>query len=345
MAKVKLDTIVNFTTQFSSMINAHIPLLKILTNLEKDVLDPKFAEILKNIKIDVEKGYDFADCLKKYPDVFDTIYVNMVKAGMESGKLDVTLHQLSIYLQKAAQTKNKIQSALSYPKFMLIAMLIIMGLMLIQVIPMFEKMFANSKEELPYLTQVVIYISEALRDNLLFISIFIVSIFVLVKLYLSTHSGKKLFDYIKINIFFLVTLNKKASISKFIRTLGVLTMSDINILKAVKLSQSSASNIIIEEKVAEASELIEKGYGISEAFKKVDIFPDIIVQMISSGEESGQLGELLISSAEYYDDQIDNELKSVISLINPVITVVMGIFIAVMMLAIFMPIFNMGDTF
>jgi type II secretory pathway component PulF len=345
MAKIKLDTIVNFTTQFSSMINAHIPLVKILTNLQKDVLDKRFARILREIIEDVEKGYDFAKSLKKHPDAFDTIYVNMVNAGMQSGKLNIILKQLSIYLTKAAHTSNKIKSALSYPKFMLISMSFIMTLMLVKVIPMFEKMFNNSNKDLPELTQAVVYLSQILRENLFFIFIFIFTIFIGIKLYSKTKSGIKLIDNIKINIYFLGTLNKKSAISKFIRTFGVLTQSDITILRAIKLSKSSAANVIIEEKLEEVIIMIEKGYGISEAFKNVDIFPDIIIQMISSGEESGQLGDLLISSADYYDDQIDNELKSVIGLINPVITVFMGLFIAMLMMAIFMPIFQMGDTF
>jgi len=345
MARIKLDTIVNFTTQFSSMINAHIPLVKILVNLQKDVLDKRFSNILKLIIEDVEKGYDFAKSLKKHPDAFDTIYVNMVNAGMQSGKLDIILKQLSIYLTKAAQTANKIRSALSYPKFMLISMTFIMGLMLVKVIPMFEKMFSNSNKELPQLTQIVVSMSEILRENLFLIIIFIVGSFILFKIYSKTKNGTRLIDNLKINIYFLGTLNKKSAISKFIRTFGVLTQSDITILRAIKLSKSSASNVIIEEKLEEVIVMIEKGYGISESFKNVEIFPDIIIQMISSGEESGQLGDLLISSADYYDDQIDNELKSVIGLINPVITVFMGLFIASLMMAIFMPIFQMGDTF
>ena len=345
MAQIKLDTLVNFTTQFSSMINAHIPLMKILINLEKDVLDVKFAKVLADIRGDVEKGYDFAHSLKKHPDAFDTIYVNMVNAGMESGRLDTVLNQLSIYLTKASQTANKIKSALSYPKFMGIAMLLIMSLMLIKVIPMFEKMFSNSKQELPQLTQMVVQLSDALRNNLFLIVVLISASYMALKIYTKTTKGKRTVDKLKISLPYIGTLNKKSSISKFIRTFGVLTISDVPILKAVRLSKSSSANIFIEEKIVEVTLMIEKGYGIAEAFKKIDIFPDIIIQMISSGEESGQLGELLISSANYYDDQIDNELKAVIGLINPVMTVFMGIFIATLMMAIFMPIFQMGDMY
>jgi type IV pilus assembly protein PilC len=345
LAKIKLDTIVNFTTQFSAMISAHIPLVKILKNLEKDVLDLRFASILKKIREDVEKGNDFATSMKKHPEAFDTIYVNMVNAGMQSGKLDIILKQLSTYLNKASKTANKIKSSLAYPKFMLVAMIVIMTLMLVKVIPMFEKMFSNSKNDLPQLTKIVINLSDFLRENLFIIIFIMIVAYIFLFLYLKTKNGIKIFDTLKIKALFIGTLNKKSSISKFIRTFGVLTSADVPILKAIKLSKSSASNVIIEAELENIVELIERGYGISEAFKKVEIFPDIIIQMISSGEESGNLGELLISSADYYDDQIDNELKSIIALINPTITVIMGLFIALLMMSIFMPIFQMGDMY
>jgi type II secretory pathway component PulF len=345
MSKIKLDTIVNFTTQFASMINAKIPLVKVLYNLQKDTLDKRFSKVLKNLKEDVEKGGDFAICLSKYPEAFDSIYVNMVNAGMQSGKLDIILTQLSIYLKKAAQTTNKVKSALSYPKFMLFAMTAVMSLMLIKVIPMFEKMFNNSKQELPQLTQIVVTLSQFFRNNIFIIIVFIVVIYVSIKIYTQTTMGKKMMDKLKISIFIIGALNKKSSISKFIRTFGVLTISDVPLLKAIKLSKSSANNIYIEEKIQEVVLMIEQGYGIAEAFKQIQIFPDIIIQMITSGEEGGNLGELLIGSADYYDDQIDNELKSIIALINPIITIFMGLFIALLMMAIFMPIFQMGDMY
>jgi type IV pilus assembly protein PilC len=344
MAKVKLDILVNFTTQFSAMIEAEIPLTKVLDNLQKDTLNKDFSSILKKIKEDVEKGIDFSKAISKYPNVFNTIYINMVRAGMESGKLNVTLNQLGIYLTKSTQTINKIKAALAYPKFMLFAMLIVGGFLLISIIPMFEKMFLNASKELPWLTQAAISSSNFLRDNLFILIGILFILFILIKLFLNTPKGKLFYDFFKLNLPFIGTLNKKSSVSKFIRTFGVLTLADIPILNAIKLSKSSASNIIIENSIEEVILNIEKGDSINDAFRKVGIFPDIILQMINSGEESGKLGELLISSANYYDDQIDNELKSLVSLINPIMTVIMGLFILGIMAAIFMPIFQMGDT-
>jgi type IV pilus assembly protein PilC len=326
------------------MIKAHIPLVKTLDNLQKDILDRNFASVVKEIKEDVEGGVDFSDAISKHPDVFDSIYMNMVRAGMESGKLDVTLVQLSTYLTKAAQTANKIKSALSYPKFMGIAMVSVMTLMLVKVIPMFEKMFANGNKELPVLTQYAIAASDFLREDGIFLLVFLVLVWFGLKAFVATSGGRKILDNIKLKMFFLGRLNHKSAVSKFIRTFGVLVGSDVPILKAIRLSKSSCANVILEERVDEIAEMVEKGYDISEAFREVEVFPDIVVQMINSGEESGNLPELLINSAEYYDDQIDNELKSVVSLINPVMTVVMGIFIGALMAAIFMPIFQMGDT-
>lgn len=344
MAKIKLDILVNFTTQFAAMIEAQIPLTRVLENLQKDILNKEFAKILKTIKEDVEKGIDFSKAIAKHPDVFNTIYMNMIRAGMESGKLNVTLKQLSLYLTKASQTANKIKSALAYPKFMFIAMTIVGSFLLISIIPMFEKMFLNASKELPLLTQIAMSSSEFLRENIFLLIGILFFGFFLIKFFFSTPKGRLFYDFLMLNLPFVGKLNKKSSISKFIRTFGVLTLADISILKAIKLSKSSSSNIIIENSIDEIILNIEKGDSINDAFRKVGIFPDIILQMINSGEESGNLGELLISSANYYDDQIDNELKSLVSLINPIMTVIMGLFILAIMAAIFMPIFEMGDT-
>ena len=344
MAKIKLDIIVAFTTQFSSMTKAHIPLLKSIDNLQKDIMDKNFKNILAKIKEDVKKGIDFSETLEKFPNVFDKIYVNMVKAGMESGKLAVTLNQLNIYLIKAAQTANQIRTALSYPKFMAVAMVVVASGMLTFVIPMFEKMFKKAEKDLPTVTQVAITASKFLRNHYIEMIVFFIGFYFGLKYYLSTKHGKKVVDNIKLKLPILGELNKKTAISKFIRTFGVLVQSDVVILKAIELSKSSAGNIVIENKIDEVVEKIKKGYEIAEAFKEVEIFPDIIIQMIHSGEEGGNLYELLISSSDYYDDQVDSELKSIVSLINPIMTVIMGLFVAALMAAIFLPIFDMGNN-
>jgi type IV pilus assembly protein PilC len=342
--KIKLNSVVTFTTQFASMIGAHIPLVKTIDNLEGDMTDKDLKPILSAVSSDVKRGVEFTDAIAEHPNAFDTIYVNMVGAGMASGKLDMTLKQLSTYLTKRAETANKVKSAFSYPIFMFIAMITIVTMMLIFVIPMFEKIFANSKKELPEATQIAIILSNFLQEYWMFIILTIVIIVFTIKVYITTEGGRRRVDSIKIKIPLLGVLNSKSSISKFIRTFGVLVKSDVPILKAIKLAKSSSANIIIEESIDNIVDMIERGYGVAEAFKEVELFPDIVIQMISSGEESGNLDELLISTANYYDDQVDNSIKSIVSLINPISTVIIAVFVAGLMFAVFLPIFEMGDA-
>ena len=341
---IKLNTIVTFTTQFASMIGAYIPLVKTIDNLKEDMTDKDFKPVLETISDDVKRGVDFADAISTHPNAFDTVYVNMVGAGMASGKLDMTLMQLSIYITKRAETVNKVKSALSYPIFMFLAMTVIIIMMLIVVIPMFEKLFASSGKELPAPTQVAISLSHFLQNNWGILIITIVLVVVSIKLYIATKGGRRRLDSIKIKMPLFGILNKKSAISKFIRTFGVLVKSDVPILRAIKLAKSSSANVVIEQSIDDIVAMIERGYGIAEAFREVGLFPDIVIQMISSGEESGNLDELLISTANYYDDQVDNDIKAIVSLINPISTVIIGIAIAGLLFAIFLPIFELGDT-
>jgi type IV pilus assembly protein PilC len=342
--EIKLNTIVTFTTQFSSMIGAYIPLVKTIDNLRDDINDKDFKPILNSVSEDINRGVDFADSIAKYPSAFDTVYVNMVGAGMASGKLDMTLKQLSIYLTKRAETANKVKSAMSYPIFMFSAMVIIMIMMLIFVIPMFQKLFESSGKELPEATQIAIAMSEFLQNNWGSLIIAIVAIIAILKAYISTEGGRRNLDLLKIKIPLFGILNSKSAISKFIRTFGVLVKSDVPILKAIQLAKSSSANVIIESSIDDIISMIERGYGVAEAFREVGIFPDIVIQMISSGEESGNLDELLISTANYYDDQVDNDIKAIVSLINPISTVVISLGVAGLLFAVFMPIFQLGDT-
>jgi len=345
MAKdIKLNTIVTFTTQFASMIGAYIPLVKTIDNLKEDITDKDFKSVLNTISNDIKRGIDFADAIAQHPNAFDTVYINMVGAGMASGKLDMTLKQLSSYIVKRAETTNKVKSALSYPLFMFTAMIAIMVMMLIFVLPMFQKLFEESGKELPTATQIAITMSEFLQNNWHILIIVIIVIIISIKAYVATNRGRRRLDLIKIKMPIFGILNSKASISKFIRTFGVLVKSDVPIVKAIELSKSSSANLIIEESIDEIVEMINKGYGVTEAFREVGLFPDIVIQMISSGEESGKLDELLISTANYYDDQVDNEIKAIVSLINPISTVIISLGVAGLLFAVFLPIFQLGDT-
>jgi type IV pilus assembly protein PilC len=209
---------------------------------------------------------------------------------------------------------------------------------------MFEKLFASSGKELPKATKIAIEMSQFLQAHWFALIISITATIFLIKFYISTEGGRERLDLIKIKMPLFGILNSKSSVSKFIRTFGVLVKSDVPILKAIKLAKSSSANVIIEKSLDDVVDMIERGYGVAEAFKEVGLFPDIVIQMISSGEESGNLDELLINTANYYDDQVDNDIKAIVSLINPISTVIISLGVSGLLFAVFLPIFQMGDT-
>ena len=342
--KVKYNTIVNFSVQLAALIKANLPLVNALSTLSKEMEDKTFKRKLEEIKEDVSRGVDFGDAMSEHKNIFDNLYINMVKAGMKTGKLGNTLTQLSEYLTKVAETREKIKSALSYPIFMLIFMLITTLIQLMVVLPKFEGIFSSFGKELPGPTLLLINISHFLRDYWYLIAAIVGSIIFAIISFLKTENGRYLWDEHKLKIPIVGPLMYKSSMAKMTRTLGVLTENEVPILDAMELVVTSSDNVFIEDKLLTVKDGIERGKLISESFKDAEIFPDIIPQMLSSGEQSGTLPFLLLSCSNFYDNQVDETLKSIVSLVQPTITVVMGLVIGGIMIAMFLPIFDMGSV-
>jgi type IV pilus assembly protein PilC len=307
-------------------------------------MNRNLLSVLRTLKEDVERGVDFGRAVAKHPKVFDPIYVNMIKAGMAIGRLDQTLQQLRDYMQKTADTKNKVRSALTYPMFMIGFMIFTLLLMVFKILPMFQQIFASFGNRLPLITQVFLHLSDVITDYF-HVGIICLGIITVVAFYLlKTPWGRFSWDKYKLRIPLVGDLMKKAALAKFIRTLATLTQSEVPILDSLSLVSTSGNNKYLEYKVNQASEMIERGVSIAGAFKKTEFFPETVVQMIGSGEQTGNLDRLLISAANFYDDQVDESIKSLVSLINPILTVVIGGAIGLMMIAIFLPIFELGGV-
>lgn len=344
MARVKYNTLVIFTNQLSAMISADLPLGRILGSLSKESLSRHLHSVIMAIKNDVERGVDFGRAVSKHPQIFDAIYVNMIKAGMATGRLDTTLRQLSEYMEKSAETKSKVRSALAYPIFMMGFLIITVTLMVFKILPMFEKMFSSFDQELPLPTRILLQLADFITNyyhiGLLFTGIVVVGVIY----FLKTPWGRITWDEYKLKIPIFGDLIKKAALAKFVRTFATLIQSEVPILDSLSLVSTSGDNKYLELKINQAGEMIERGMSITGAFRKTQFFPETIMQMISSGEETGKLDQLLISAANFYEDQVDEAIKSVVALINPVLTVVIGGTIGMMMIAIFLPIFDIGGS-
>jgi len=338
MFNVKYNNIVIFTNQFASMYAANLPLIKIFDSLSSEKMNKRLLSVIKQIKDSVVNGTDLGVAFAKHPKIFNPIYVNMVNAGIASGELAETLKHLSQYMEKTSEVKGKVKSALTYPIFMLCFLFFVSGIMVFKILPMFEEMFKKSGKEMPWLTKWFLEFSHLVINNFHIGLIFIIFIIFFIIILLKTNSGRLLWDRFKLNIIIFGDLMKKAAIAKFLRTFSTLIQNEVNIIDSLNLVFSSADNKFLELKLKYIRDLIERGVRISDAFKNADFFPETVLQMISSGEETGNIDKLLINAANFYDAQVDDSVKSIVSLINPILTLFIGSVVAVMIIALYLPI-------
>lgn len=344
MASVNLTNLLIFTNQFSSMMRSHLALVDVLRNLGDETPHRVLREIIHEITEDVEHGVDFGDALANHPSVFDKVFVNVVRSGMASGRLGESLQQISGFLTKSDQVQRKVRSALSYPIFMLVAFFLVFNAQVFFILPRFQKMFENFKRDLPAPTQLLMAIGDFWKSYWYVIFIVIAIVVVGVISWLATEDGRYLWDRYKLRLPIIGRMWRIGALSRFMRTLGVQASNEVELLQALHLSALSCGNVYIQETLFQIVDDIEMGRGIAEAFRQHEVFSGIVLQMISAGEESGSLDELLISAADYFENLLDNEISTVTGLINPILTVVIGLAIAGMMVATFLPVFEMGKA-
>ena len=345
MARVKYSALLIFTSQLSAMIGANLPLVRILDGLSKESLSRHLLTVIRKVKNDVESGVDFGYAVAQHPKVFDAIYVNMVKAGMATGRLDKTLKQLTEYMEQTAETKGKLKSAFAYPLFMLVFLSIVFFIMVFKILPNFEKLFATFGDHgLPLPTQIMMGFGHFIKNHFHWIVLCIALLTIAIVFILKNAATRFLWDKYKLKVPLFGDLMKKASIGKFLRAFAVLTQSEVLILDSLNLVAGAGYNKYLEFKINQTADMVERGISVAGAFQRTRFFPDIIIQMISSGEETGNLGNLLESAANFYDDQVDEAISSMVALINPAVTLLVGATIGLMMIAIFLPIFELGST-
>lgn len=344
MARVSFTDLMIFTNQFAAMLRSQLPLLDVMDNLAKETPHRYFSEILQDICDDVRHGVELSDAFKVYDHVFDRIYINIIRSGMMSGKLADALTQLASYMTKAEETRGKLKSAMSYPIFLLVAFFAVFNGMIFFVLPRFQKIFANFGGGLPAPTQILVNMGDFWRNYWLFIIGGIATAVVLIGIWLSTREGRLLWDEVKLKMPVMGRLWRMAALARMVRTLAVQFHNEVNILEALELAGSSCGNVYIEDVMYDIADSVERGSGIAQAFREYEIFSGIVLQMVASGEQTGKLDELLLSAAEYFEKLLDNEIETWTSLLNPMMTALIGGAIAGMMVAVFMPVFEMGKT-
>jgi type IV pilus assembly protein PilC len=342
--KVTGKDIVVFTRQLSTMIDAGLPLVQGLEILGNQQENPTFKKILLQIRSDVETGTTFADALKKHPKVFDTLFCNMVEAGEIGGILDTILSRLSIFMEKSMVLKKRVKGAMTYPVICLCISIVILGVILIFVVPVFEKMFADFGAALPVPTQIVVNLSNIVKNNFLYMVAFVVMCFFIFKKVYATERGEKKIDAMILNLPVFGDLVRKVSVAKFSRTLGTMLRSGVPILESLNVVSRTSGNKVIETAVFRTADAISEGRPIAEPLEETGVFPSMVVQMINVGEAVGALDAMLEKIADFYDEEVDQAVENLTAMIEPFMMVFLGGMIGGLVVAMYLPIFKMGEV-
>ncbi len=340
---VKAKELVLFSRQLSTLVSAGVPLVQGLSILEEQVESKLFKSIVHQIKDDIEAGQSITDALRKHPNAFEELYVSMIKAGEVGGILDIILERLSAYLEAAENLKGKVKGAMMYPLVVSIIATAVTLFLLMGVIPTFSSIFAGFGAELPWITQLLINVSFGLRRFWFLVLGAPVIGFVVLKQYAKTEIGRRNLDSVMLKLPIFGVLLKKVAVAKFTRTLGTLIKSGVPILSALETVAKTSGNRVIEIAIMTARESVKEGERIAIQLKKANIFPPMVIQMVAIGEETGNLDTMLAKIADFYDQEVDTAVKALTSMIEPIIIVVMGVVIGFIVIAMFLPMFELGS--
>jgi len=342
--KVTGKDIVIFTRQLSTMIDAGLPLVQCLEILSKQQENSTFRKTLGDIQSDVESGTTFADSMRKHPKVFDNLYSNMIEAGETGGILDTILSRLAIFMEKAMALKKKVKGAMTYPAICLAISLLILVVILVFVIPVFEEMFAQMDAELPIPTQIVVALSNAFKENLIWIILPVIAVIYIFKKIYNTEKGRLRIDQTFLRLPVVGILIRKVAVAKFTRTLSTMLQSGVPILEALQVVARTAGNKVIERAVFRVSDSIAEGRPIAEPLEESGVFPNMVVQMINVGESVGALDTMLEKIADFYDEEVDQAVSNLTAMIEPFMMVFLGGMIGTLVVAMYLPIFQMAGN-
>ncbi|MCS6838962.1 MAG: type II secretion system F family protein [Bdellovibrionaceae bacterium] len=331
-----------FTRQFSTLISAGIPILDSLKILGEGKKNPTLKEVLSKVQASIQQGKKLGDALGAHGNIFDRLYVNMVKAGEEAGILDGILQRLSVYLEKAEKIKKQIKSAMVYPVSIIVLALIVITGILIFIVPKFQELY-KGKKELPALTQMVVDMSHFIIEKWYLVIAFILGVpFIFFQWYRSAE-GRELVERFLIRAPVLGEVVQKAAIARMTRTLSTLLSAGVPVIDALEIAAKTAGNVVIEETLLRCKESVIQGKSIGLPLSKEKMIPDMVAQMVTIGEASGTLDTMLGKVADFYEDDVENAIKAATSLIEPVLMVVVGGFIAFLVIAIYLPIFDVAS--
>ena len=343
--KIRSEELVVFVRQFATMIDAGLPLVQCLEILATQEPNKTFKRILMDVKNSVEAGATFADSLKRHPQTFDTLFVNLVAAGEIGGILDTILNRLATYIEKNVKLKRKVKGAMMYPIGIAVVAIGVVAALLKYVIPTFEQMFADfGNAKLPSLTQLVINMSHWFQANFTYVVIAGVVSFIGIKKFFATARGRRLLDKTLLKLPIVGKLLRKVAVAKFTRTLGTMIASGVPILDALDIVAKAANNVIIEEGIQFVRDRISEGSNMADPLAQTKVFPSMVVQMIAVGESTGAMDTMLQKIADFYEDEVDVAVDSLTKQLEPIMMVVIGGIVGTVLIAMYLPIFEVAGN-
>jgi type IV pilus assembly protein PilC len=342
--KVKSKELQIFTRQFSTLINSGIPIVQAIDILLKQAESVAMKACLTSVKAGLEKGKRLAESIDGWPRVFDRLYVSLVKAGEEGGVLDTILNRLAAYIEKSNKLKSKVVGAMWYPAGILIVSFLVISLLLVFVIPKFEAIFKGAGQELPELTQWVIAASHLLQHYFIFVLMAIAGTVIMVKRYYATPAGRETIDSITIQIPVFGTLIQRSCISRFTRTMSTMLAAGVSIIETLEICENVVGNAVVEKALKRCKIAISEGKSITQPLSQEAYMPSMVVQMIGVGEATGNMDAMLGKIADFYDEEVENAVNAMTSMMEPLIMVFLGGIIAIVVVAMYLPIFQMAGA-
>src|SRR5690348_11423400 len=341
---IKMRDIVIFTRQFSTMINAGLPLVQALSILAEQSENPVLKDVTRQVVFDVESGNTLADAMRKHPKAFNELYVNMVSAGEAGGILDTILLRLAVFIEKNDALVRKVKGAMIYPGVIMSVAGVAISALLFFVIPTFQKMFAEAGVPLPGPTQLVIALSGLLKGYWWAMGIGVFVGFNVFKKWHATPAGTLAVDKLMLKLPVLGDVVRKSAVSRFTRTLGTLISSGVSILEGLEITAKTSGNQVVHNAVMESRQSIAGGETIAAPLEKSKVFPPMVISMIAVGEQTGGLDEMLSKIADFYDEEVDVAVSALLSLMEPAMIVILGVIVGGMVIAMYLPIFDMMNA-
>lgn len=335
------ENITVFSRQLSTLLKAGLPLLRSLEVIARQEKNPYFKAIVDQLADNVRTGNKFSDGLSQHPKIFDKLYVNMAKAGEAGGVLDVVLDRLSTFQEKALKTTNKVKSAMVYPIVIMGVAIAIVAILMIFVVPQFQKIFTDmlkGNARMPALTQTIIDISDFMKENYILTGLIIVGVILFVKIFFKTKIGIRVWDTAAIKLPKIGDLVMKSTVARFTRTFGTLLASGVPILEALTITRGTINNSLISNALSRVHDRVRDGENLSTPLDQQKIFPTMVTSMVEVGEETGQLPEMLNRIADNYDEEVDNSVGAITSIIEPIMIVFLALVVGTIVIALFLPI-------